>query len=285
MEFQITTDLSVFPQAIDFNFDALKGELDTKLGYYRSLVVTEDSIKAAKGDRAALNNLKKAIDNRRLEVKKQCLAPYESFERKCKELTGMIDKASDSIDVQVKSFEEAEKAEKRDLIEQSYHGQIGDLSGLLPFELFFDRKWLNKTPALPAVIEELSAMIESAKKDVSTLRDMHLSNEAAALSVYSKTRDIGAEISEKMRLKKLAVEAEKALREKETQEDLHQRQEAQLNHFTAPITETYFMQPEAPEVTEETKTIKVIFYDTTHDFRADMKALTEKHGIRYGGLK
>ena len=68
--------------------------------------------------------------------------------------------------------------------------------------------------------------------------------------------------------------------------------------FTAPITETYFSAPALETVStpvvcpesgisapEEPKTIKVIFYDTTAAFRADMKALTIKHSIKYGGLK
>ena len=39
-----------------------------------------------------------------------------------------------------------------------------------------------------------------------------------------------------------------------------------------------------PVYIEPTKTIKVIFYDTTEAFRSDMRALTEKHGITYGGI-
>lgn len=211
MEFQITTDLTGLPKVIDFNFEALKSELDVKLEYYRDLVVTESGIKAAKSDRAALNALKKAIDDRRKEIKRECLAPYESFEIKCKELTGMIDMASGSIDSQVKAFEEREKAEKKARIEAAYQDTVGDLSSMLPFELFFNPKWLNKTPALPAVIEELKGMIESSKKDIQALRDMQLSNETAALSVYSKTKDIGAAMAENARLHRLAREAAEKL--------------------------------------------------------------------------
>lgn len=278
MEFQIMTDLSVLPEAIDFNFEALKGELDVKLDYYRSLVVTEDGIKAAKGDRAALNALKKAIDDRRKEIKKQCLAPYDAFEAKCKELTGMIDKASSSIDIQVKSFEEREKVEKRAKIEASYRESVGDLSGLLPFDLFYSAKWLNKTSALSAVIEELTAMIESSKKDIQAIRDMHLTNETAALSVYSRTRDLGAAMAENMRLQKLAREASEKLPPAEP--------EIRTTHeeLTKPC-ETNDCAEHKFADRETLKTIKVIFYDTTSAFRADMKALTDKHGIRYGGIK
>ena len=75
MEFLIKTDLSVMPEKIDFNFDEMKTELSEKLEKYNALVVTEDSIKDAKSDRANLNKLKTAIDDKRKEIKKLCLAP------------------------------------------------------------------------------------------------------------------------------------------------------------------------------------------------------------------
>lgn len=282
MEFKVITDLErSIPAAIDFNFEELKTELSGKLEHYKALVVTEDSIKTGREERAKLNKLKSAIDDRRKEVKKLCLAPYESFEAKCKELTGMIYEASVSIDRQVKAFEEAEKNEKRAQIEAVYLNAVGDLSGMLPFELFFNPKWLNKSLALPAVAEELSGMVESSKKDVKAIRDMHLTNETAALSVYSKTRDLGAAMAENMRLQKLAREtaeklppAEPEIRTVPGHGELTQRQAEQMkNAMDAAFSE------------ETPKTIQLIFYDTTAAFRAEMKALTQKHNVKYDGVR
>ena len=58
------------PQSIA-NLEALKAELTPKLEYYNTLVVTADSIKEAKADRAALNKLKTAIDEQRKEIKRR----------------------------------------------------------------------------------------------------------------------------------------------------------------------------------------------------------------------
>lgn len=281
MEFQINTDLSTLPKVIDFNFEALKDELDIKLDYYRSLVVTEDGIKAAKSDRAALNTLKRAVDDRRKEIKKQCLAPYEAFESKCKALTNMIDQASGSIDAQVKAFEEQEKSRKRAKIEASYCEQIGELSELLPFELFFNPKWMNKTSSLQAVIDELTALVESSKKDIQAIRNMHLDHEAAVLSIYGKTRDLSAAMAENFRLQRLAQEAARNLPPAPVMRDgygalTEEHQEAKAMDAAS---------CEQKDFLEERKTVKVVFYETTAAFRAEMKALTEKHNIRYGGIK
>ena len=53
-----------FIKAIEWNYDELKAELVKKLEYYKGLVYTEDQIKEAKADRAKLNALTTAIDEK-----------------------------------------------------------------------------------------------------------------------------------------------------------------------------------------------------------------------------
>lgn len=268
MEFQIITDLSGLPQTIDFNFEAMKAELDTKLEHYRSLVVTEDGVKEAKEDRAALNKLKTAIDDRRKEIKRQCLAPYDAFEKKCKELTGMIDQASSSIDGQVKAFEEQEKAQKRQQLEEAWAFVAEGLTEVIGFSQVFNPKWLNKTVRLEAASLEMEARVSSIRKDIETLRSMKLSNEVPALAKYYETLDLSAAIAENLRLQKLA------LAEDQKKEPVQE-----------PEMLVELRSPDEIAPPEEPKTIKVIFYDTTAAFRAEMKALTERYGVRYGGVK
>ena len=52
MEFVMGDSLERMPATIDFNFEQLKVELSSSLAAYTGLVVTEDSIKGAKEDRA-----------------------------------------------------------------------------------------------------------------------------------------------------------------------------------------------------------------------------------------
>ena len=84
MEFKIITDLSVLPQVIETNGEELKAWLSEKLTQYNEIVVTPETIKAAKDDKAKLTKLRAALEERRKEVKRQCMAPYEDFERKYK---------------------------------------------------------------------------------------------------------------------------------------------------------------------------------------------------------
>ena len=91
MEFVMGNSLETLPKTIDFNFEELKGQLAESLALYTGLVVTEDGIKGAKEDRAKLNKLREALENKRKEVKRECMAPYTDFEAKVKELVGLID--------------------------------------------------------------------------------------------------------------------------------------------------------------------------------------------------
>ena len=103
MEFVMGNSLETLPKTIDFNFEELKGQLAESLALYTGLVVTEDGIKGAKEDRAKLNKLREALENKRKEVKRECMAPYTDFEAKVKELVGLIDQPIAAIDAQLKA--------------------------------------------------------------------------------------------------------------------------------------------------------------------------------------
>lgn len=66
------------------------------------------AVRAKLYDRAELNNLVKAIDERRKKVKEVINQPYAEFEKELKEITDLIKKQSAEIDEQVKAFETAE---------------------------------------------------------------------------------------------------------------------------------------------------------------------------------
>ena len=105
-----------FPQAIEFNFEELKAEITAKSALYANMVYTDETIKEAKADKAALNKFIKALEDKRKEVKKECLQPYEAFEKQMKELVAIINEPVRLIDGQVKTYEEKVKAEKLEKI-------------------------------------------------------------------------------------------------------------------------------------------------------------------------
>ena len=108
------------PQPICWNYDELKAGLTEALASYKGRVYTAENIGAAKKDRAALNKLAGAINDKRKELKARCLEPYQLFEQQTGELVALIREQSDAIDVQVKAYESDRAEKKREEIEGFY---------------------------------------------------------------------------------------------------------------------------------------------------------------------
>lgn len=168
MELLIKDLVEVKP--IEFNYEELKQELTANLGHYESMIYSEDNIKSAKEDRANLNKLSKALDERRKEIKKDFMKPYTEFEEKIKDLITLVDKTSKKVDSQVKFYEDKTKQEKKDIIKAIYDENIGELKKLVSFEKLFKDKWLNVSESLSKVSQELMEEIERIKQEYGTLQ-------------------------------------------------------------------------------------------------------------------
>lgn len=125
-----------FLRRIQWNKEELEAAVRAKIAGYENVVYTEENIKAAKNDRAELNKLIKAIEERRKQVKNIINEPYAVFEAELKEITALINEPVALIDQQVKAFEEKQKEEKKAAIKATYDENIGDLAEVLPFEKF-----------------------------------------------------------------------------------------------------------------------------------------------------
>ena len=273
MEFIVTTELDkALPQKIDFNFEELKAKLSENLEKYRGALVTPDTAKEAKADRAALNKLKMAVDKKRIDIKKQYMTPYNEFEEKVKELLPMINEPIMEIDGQIKALEEKKKEEKLKAILDFYGANIKGLRDLIPFEKLFDKRWLNSTFKLIDATQEMLEAIEKAEKDIQVLKAMKLKNEDQVLDAYLQSLDMSAALAEKNRFE----EQQKKLSAMKKAENIVRAS----NPEASPIIEST-----AEEVKEATNTIKVIFYDTTEAFRHAMRDLCHQYGIKYGGIR
>lgn len=185
------------PEAISFNYEELKNELIEKTAKYETMVYSDDQIKLAKEDRANLNKLKKALNDERIRQEKEYMQPFNVFKAQINEIIGIIDKPILMIDGQVKEFEEAQKQEKRKMIEL-----IFDSTGhpeWLQFEQIFNPKWLNASVTQKAITEEIDTAIATINNNISALQILpEFSFEA--IEVYKTTLDINKALEEGKRL-------------------------------------------------------------------------------------
>lgn len=153
-------------KAITFNYEHLKNILSGKLEVYKNTIYTEDNISEAKADRAKLNKLSKALNDEKKRVKNELLKPYIDFETKVKELIGIVDEATITVDNQIKSFEEKDKQEKLEEIIKYFDEKNVDYKGLIDFDKIFQNEWLNKTYTLKKVQMNIDHIFARTNQDI-----------------------------------------------------------------------------------------------------------------------
>ena len=265
MEFNLSTDIKQsIPNAIVFNFEELKAELSEKIKPYETLAVTEDDLKSAKSDKATLNKLKKALNDKKVEVKKEYISPLENFETQVKELVEIIDKGVNNIDTQVKDFEKKEVDEKLKEIASFYVEEFPDYYEVLKLEKVIPNKWQNKTCKIETIKQEIRDKVFKFENDINKkLNIVHL----LFLSF------------ENFRVFNIAV-LNRPLQNRFKSEPAKEEIAS-----TAETVQEQSPQPPKQAVNQQaTKTIDVRFYDTTEEFRKAMKTLTTQYNIRYGNV-
>ena len=207
-----------FLRAIKWNKEELEAAVRHKIAAYQNVVYTEDNMKQAKADRAELNKLTKAIEERRKMVKKIINEPYEVFEAELKEILALIQEPVGIIDRQVKAFEDQQKEEKKKIIQKSYEEAIGDLAEVLPFEKVFDSRYLNQTYKLATAQAEVKAKVEKVRTDLETIDSLESKYKLNAKDVYIKTLDLSKALAENKRLSDLEEKLEAEKRRKAEEE-------------------------------------------------------------------
>jgi len=191
-----------------YNFDEIKAYLDQRLEVYRNLVYSEDGLKSAKADKAALNKLKRALDTRRKEIKAIYMEPYLRIEAQIKELTAMIDEPLQAIDGFVKGMEAEEKRQKREQIRLWYLGEargLGDLAERV-FDApgFVESKWLNKTCKPAEWQRAVREKLAQAAADISSIQSTAGAHTTAVLTKYLDGMDLEAATAYKRELESTA---------------------------------------------------------------------------------
>lgn len=190
-----------FVKVIDWNHEEIKKEVSEKVAYYKNLVYTDEQIKDAKADRAKLNKFLTALEDKRKEIKKQCLAPYESFEKQMKEITSIVQESIVAIGTQVLEYEEKQKREKKDSIENFFDSCLHP--EWLKFEQIFNEKWLNASVSMKSIQGEIDSRLEQIANDIATLQNLPEFG-FEAMTVYKSTLDINKALNEGRRLSEIA---------------------------------------------------------------------------------
>ena len=184
---------------IEWNFEQLKVALAEKMQEYTGLVYTEDTVKVAKSDVAALRKLKKAISDKRIEIKNKCLEPYEVIEQQAAELTQLLEEPIAQIDSQLSEYERNRKAKVKEQI-LAYFDEYGKelpekvLTKLK--ELKYKPEWENATTTMKRWKQGVEDRVRAAERDVESINSLEEEFIETAIYAYLKSLDISEAMNE-----------------------------------------------------------------------------------------
>ena len=209
-----------FLKAIDWNFEELKEEITKKSSDYLNLVYSDDQIKDAKQDRTNLRKLVTALEDKRKEIKKEVMLPYEDFAVKEKELVEIINGAIENIDTQVKGYEEGKRQEKLTKVKEIYKECIGDRT--VPFEKIFKESWPNVSTTLKSIKEEIITIREKIDGDLKIINAENSPYIYEMKEEYLKGFDLMAAMAKKQQLEDTAKK--KALYEEQKKQEAEEKE-------------------------------------------------------------
>ena len=260
-----------FLQKIDWNFEDLKTEITASAQEYETSVYTDDTIKAAKADRAKLNKFVDALNGKRTEIRKALLKPDEQFGQEIKELTGIVQKAIDNIDTQVKGYEERQREEKTAKVREFYEENIHDLSSILPFDRVFKSEYANASTTMKSIKEDILALIQKVDEGLAIINEVDSKFAGDMKEVFLRTYDIGAAMAERNRLeaaeeKRKAYEEEQARKKAEREAAMQAQTSRVINAGRAPVS---YSSPVKPQPVVQSEPVVETVEDPVHvlDFR------------------
>lgn len=197
------------------NYEPLKAWALETAEKYKSVVVTDESIRSAKQDIADLRNLAKKISDYRIALKKEHEKKIEKTIQQCIELTQILTDAASSMDVQVKELEDGVKRQKKQEIEEYFNSVAGDTAIVLSFEKVFDQKWLNKTAKMDDIKSSIDMTLNAVKKNLDILHGMQSQYETEMIEAYLDSLDMGVALETKNRLEEKAAQIARMKAEQE----------------------------------------------------------------------
>ena len=215
---------------LNANFAEMATALKEMIEPYASMVVTDDTIPQAKADKAKINKVIKAIDERRKLVKTVYTTPLKEFEDNCKQLTAICTQGTSNLDTQIKAYEEEVKRQKIESMREYFDGLPKQHPDFADFNRVYNERWKNVTYPVETIHAEIDAYVAKVETEVTTIKAFNSKFEAMMLDEYTKTGNITAALAIKQRAEASEAEAERRRQEAEArrQEQLRKQQEYEL---------------------------------------------------------
>lgn len=238
---------------IETNLTELEKIVDESLEKYRGLVVSEDQIGEAKKTRSDLNALKKTANDWRIRKEREFNEPFVQVKAQVRRICDNIDQVNGEIDKQIKTFEEAQREEKRAAI-ADWWAKNGKKT--VPLEKVWDDRYLNKTFTEKQWQQDLRQRCQKITDELSQITQMGSPEKVDFLITnYMQTLDVSASLAawERQEDAKRRAEEEKARMEAErlAREERARRQSEMRAHEAEMEQNVPIPEPEEPKTAKE----------------------------------
>ena len=229
------------PGTISWNFEELKERLSAEMKRYEEIVYTDENIKEAKSDIAGLRKLQKEVNDRKIEIKKTWLLPYDAFEAQVNELKAIIEKPIAMIDEKVKDYEARRKKATLERIRTYFNEAAAKLPEAIREKAFgkiYQDKWLNATAKVSEWKSGIDSGVESILQDYQTINTMPGDFVKEGVEKYEESLMLNEAIQYMNTLQRQKQIAEERVAREQREREERARAEAAASAASAPITES-----------------------------------------------
>lgn len=201
--------------SIQWDPNGLQQYVEGMIQKYDGLIFTDEEIPEAKKRMADLNRLKKNIEDKRKEIKKEIAEPYMQFEAQIKPIVQRIDEVRGKIDIQVKDYERIRDEKKQKEIQDWWaaNGTKG-----VSIQLVWDPRYLNVTFTMDQVIQDLKAKKEKITENLALICNMAKDNPVQAdfmIEDFTKHLSVQQALENWQKLEDARIRAEQIKAERE----------------------------------------------------------------------
>ena len=260
---------------IEEHLQAIKSEVTAKVEKALSLICTEDTVKEIKAVRADLNKDFKEFEDKRKEVKKAVLSPYEQFEGVYKDcVTDIFNKADIELKNKIDSVEDELKAEKKSEVEE-YFSEYATAKGI-DF-VTFENANINVTlsASMKSLKEQAKTFIDRICEDLNLIDTQEHKDEI--LYEYKQTLNVSGAITTVVNRYKAIEQAKVAEEERKAMEQAAAEATAKVDNTLTPPT----VEPIAPPIEEEPILTLKFTVRATRSKLKELKEFLEKEGFDF----
>ena len=233
--------------------------------------------------RAKLNAFSKQVNDEKIKVKNQYLAPYTDFENQVKECIALIKNASLFIDEQLKTYQKQQEQILREEFIEMW--KTFNKDKVVPYERIEQDNWFLKKSSKKKVLVEMQQLSETIDREINTIK-LSIADENEqnlVIDNYYNSLDIGKELGDYAKWKNTIKATEKIVVETIKEEPVKTIQEKEEN-VVKPKYET--LNKEITRKIKQDKQVQVIISFTEEEEFIDfvLNWLTQNH-VKYNYRK